>query len=84
MAEAELVLREPCSTDRRIQWVRATLEGLSRVGAAAAVHAANIDELGTRTLTAGELRTLVRLRERILAPARNSPPPRRVVPAEGE
>jgi DNA-binding MarR family transcriptional regulator len=83
MAEAALVVREPCPTDRRIQWVRATPEGLSRVDAAAAVHAANIGELVTRKLTAGEL-TLVRLLEKISAPAWNSPPPRRVVPAEGE
>jgi MarR family 2-MHQ and catechol resistance regulon transcriptional repressor len=65
MAEAGLVVREPSPTDRRIQWVRATPEGMSRLAAAAAVHAANIDELVTRRLTARELQTLLRVLEKI-------------------
>ncbi len=69
MVEAGLVTRQPCPTDRRVQWVRPTPEGLRRVASAAAVHAANIDEHLNRRLTAPELRTLLGLLDKLSAPS---------------
>ena len=68
MAEGGLVVREPSPSDRRIQWVRPTPEGVRRLASAAAVHAANIDELVTRKLTRREREMLLQLLEKISCP----------------
>ena len=65
MADAGLVTREPCPADRRVQWVRATPEGLDRLAVAAAVHAANVEEHLTGRLTGAERDRLLHLLDKL-------------------
>lgn len=84
MAAAGLVTREPCPTDRRVQWVRPTPEGWSRVAVAARVHAANIDEQLTGRLSPAELRRLLRLLNKLAEPSDNPSPASRGGQLEGD
>lgn len=68
MATAGLVARRPCASDRRVQYVQPTSEGVRRLRAALAVQAANVEEHLTGHLTDAEVATLSRLLDKITPP----------------
>jgi MarR family transcriptional regulator, 2-MHQ and catechol-resistance regulon repressor len=54
MEDAKLVLRMPCPTDRRIQWVVLTDYGRDQLDHAIALHVADLDKYFLEPFTAAE------------------------------
>jgi len=63
-----LVARMACPSDRRVQWVALTPEGRHLLDEAVEMHLDDLDREFASRLTDSEMRTLVRLLDKVRAP----------------
>ncbi|MGE3621942.1 MAG: MarR family winged helix-turn-helix transcriptional regulator [Acidimicrobiia bacterium] len=67
LVEAGLVVREACTSDRRVAYATLTDAGRERIGAAIAVHSAHVDEVLGGELTTADLEALAALLRKLRA-----------------